>query len=399
MSAVDPWRRAARCFAAAAFSLSLALSLASLTACASSEGENAPPPPTPSEQKRMLLAAADRAIHVVLEDARADLKVVLAEFEGVVARAPACYLLASPDPVLGDWGKKKRDERQALLEAASNRTQEQLKLLLAHYEEALWAVAAEGGRRGGGDALGARSGYLELDSKIAASLLQLSREVDVDGVAQSAESAINDHLALERAIRHEMPGVGILSLFKSPPTVGLFGPEDEGVATAVVFSRAKDDPLDASVVGPALAGKPAPVRPAPPGKLSLVQAMRHGIERGGLMVTTTAWRLDPAAQAGGVLPLTDEITAASHVASALCLPAVDKSDPTFRDVWDHVLVAEYRTALRRDDTGELLATIGWQVRWNVDFRGRMRVLVDRDDLVVVDDKVLPTLLAAAPATQ
>ncbi len=373
--------------------------VAGLAACAAEETERAPPSPTPSEQKRVLLAAVDRAVHAVLEDARSDLEKVVAEFDGVVERAPACYLLASPDPALLDWGKRKRVERKTLLESASNRTQEQLKLLLAHYEEALWAVAVEGGRAGRGDALGSRSGYLEIDSKISAALLQLSREVDVDGNAQAADAAINDHLALERAIRHEIPGIGIFSLFKSPPTVGLFGPEDEGVAAAIVFSRAKEDLLDASVVAPTLSGQPAAVRPAPPAALSLVQAVRHGIERGGLMITTTAWRLDPTASSRGALPVNGEVTAQSHLTSELCMPSVDKSDPAFRDVWDHVLVAEYRTALRRDDTGELLATIGWQVRWNVDFRGRMRVLVDRDDLVVTQDRVLPTLLAAAPAAQ
>ncbi len=377
----------------------LASLLIGLSGCASG-GDDTPPPPTPSEQKRMLFAAADRAIHVIFEDARVDLARVLAEFDRDVAVAPPCYLLASPDPALASYGETRRKERATRLEAASNRTQEQLKLLLEHYESALWAIAAEGGRIGGGDALGARSGYLELDQKIDAALLQLSREVDVDGVAQAAEAAINDHLALERAIRHELPGIGILSLFKSPPTEGLFGKDDEGVATAVVFSRAKDDLLDASVVGAALAGKPAPVRPTLPAKISFVQAVRHGIERGGMMVKTTAWQLDPAATDGhGAIPRCEEVVADSHLASALCIPSVDKRDPSFRDVWDHVLVAEYRTALRRDDTGELVATIGWQVRWNIDFSGRMRVLVDRDDLVLTDDRVLPTLLAAAPAPQ
>jgi hypothetical protein len=59
-------------------------------------------------------------------------------------------------------------------------------------------------------------------------------------------------------------------------------------------------------------------------------------------------------------------------------------------------VSEYRTALRRVDTGELLATIGWQVRWIVDFRGTMRVLVERSDLVLADDPILPRLLHLPP---
>ena len=64
----------------------------------------------------------------------------------------------------------------------------------------------------------------------------------------------------------------------------------------------------------------------------------------------------------------------------------------------HGVLTEYRTALRREDTKETIATLGWQVRWIVDFQGTMRVLVERSDLMLVDDPVLPGLLKK-PAAQ
>ena len=378
-----PFDPSNRCGGAAAL-----IACLGLAACASAPPDSATHEPTTVERKQTMLLATERAIHIIFEDARTDLVRIQKQFEAEVVKAPACYSLASAEPGLEPFGVDRRKERATRVAAAASRREQQLKLLLGHYETALWAVACEAGRREAGDGLGTRTGYVELDQKVDAALLQLAREVDTDGAIQAAEAASSDHVALERQIRHEIRGVGVLSLYKSQPIRGTFGPDDEGQATVAVFARAKPDPYDSKAA--ANGGTDAP----PPGKVSFVQAVRRHVERGGLMVAQTEWKFDAAAtDASGTLSRNAEVDVATYLASEICLPMVDKSDPSFRQLWDHVLVAEYRTALRNDDNGELIAVVGWQVRWNIDWMGRMRVLVDPFDQVLADDPVLPRLLA------
>jgi hypothetical protein len=125
--------------------------------------------------------------------------------------------------------------------------------------------------------------------------------------------------------------------------------------------------------------------------------VRRLVERGGIIDTETQWQLDPATpKKDGVVPLCPDVDPKYYVVTEEARPAVDTHAPDYVKLYDHVLVSEYRTALRRDDTGELLATIGWQVRWIVDFQGTMRVLVERSDLVLTDDPILPRLLHLPP---
>ncbi len=363
-----------------------------LSGCSSPPDAEPPRAPTVVERKQTMLLATESAIHVIMEDARLDLARVGQEFIAATASVPACWSLASAEPGLEPFGGEKRRRRAALVAGAAHRRRQELELMYRHYEAAMWEVGSEAGRREGGDALGSRTGDRELDRKIDAALLQLAREVDVDGAAEDADAVGSDRVTLERQIRHELPGIGVLSLYKSQPHKMAKGDEDEVQAAAVVFARAKPDPFAGEYAeGPALA--------PPPPHVSFVQAVRRHVERGGLQVASTDWRFDPAAaDALGTLPPNPEVDPASHVASEICLVRVDKSDPSFDLMRDHVLVSEYRTALRDDATGKLLAVIGWQVRFNVDFAGRMRVLVDPNDQVLEDDPVVQRLLEAASRT-
>ncbi|MBM4015762.1 MAG: hypothetical protein FJ293_12470 [Planctomycetes bacterium] len=365
--------------------------LALLASCGSPPEAERAQPQTVVERKQTMLLATERAIHVIMEDVRVDLARVEAEFAATTASLPACWSLASAEPGLEPFGADKRRQRAAHVASAAHRRRQQLELMYRHYEAALWAVGTEAGRREGSDMLGTRTGDRELDRKIDAALLQLAREVDVDGAAEEANAIGSDRVALERQIRHELPGIGVFSLYKSQPHKVARGDEDEVQAAAVVFARAKPDLFDAEFgAGPA---------PQPPERVSFVQAVRRHVERGGLQIALTDWRFDPAAaDASGTLPVSPEIDPANHVASEICLVRVDKSDPSFTQMRDHVLVSEYRTALRDDATGKLLAVIGWQVRFNVDFAGRMRVLVDPNDQVLPDDRVVQRLLEAASRT-
>jgi hypothetical protein len=320
-----------------------------------------------------MLLATEKAMHVVLEEARADVLKLRADFERDAGAAPRTFRLSASDPYLEPYGSAGRTQRRRLVEQAHATNATRLDLLLAHYEDAMWSVASEAGRRELGSTLGTRSGYVELDEKVDAALIQLHRDASVETLEQQATLRVHDDVVLERSVREDLEGLGILSLYKSAPTTGLFAPDQEGQAVAIVFAR--DPELDHGV------------------SFTVVQAVRRIIERGGVVLTSTPWRLDGAAD--GAVPASLEVDARRYLVTDPCIPAVDTASPSFAGLHDRILVSEHRTALRRDDTGALVATLGWQVRWNVDFRGHMRELLDRADLALEDDPVLPALLEAA----
>jgi hypothetical protein len=355
----------------------LALVAAFAAAC-SSEPETPPPPPpaTPAERKQRMLFATDNATHQVLRDARRDVLAVRGEMDAAIDAMPLPSMLGVTDAKLQAFDQPARDARAAAIKKVTDATEARLRGLLEHYEKALWTVAIEAGKLEHASELGSKTGYQELDDKVESALLQLNRDADVDELDQYRSLRSYDHVGLDRAVREELPKLGILSLYKSPPTQGLFAPGQEGQSAVVVFQR---DGI------------------APDVKLSYIQAVRRLVERGGIIDVETPWQLDPATpRKDGVVPLCPDVDPKFYVVSAEARPAVDTKAPDFNHLFDHVLVSEYRTALRRDDTGELLATIGWQVRWIVDFRGTMRVLVERSDLLMKDDKVLPRLLKLPP---
>lgn len=330
----------------------------------------------PAERKQRMLFATDSAIHRVILDARRDVLAVRAEFDDAVAKLPLPSMLGVTDAKLQLFDQPARDARANAITKIKDATEAKLKGLLDHYEKALWTVAIEAGKLEHASELGSRTGYQELDDKVESALLQLARDADVDEIDQMAALHSYDHVGLDRAIREEIEKQGILSLYKSPPQNGLFAPGQEGQAIVVVFQRD---------------GIPPDV------PLSYVQAVRRLVERGGIILTETPWALDPATpKKDGVVPLSPDVDPKYYVVSAEARPAVDTKAQDFNHLFDHVLVSEYRTALRRDDTGELLATLGWQVRWIVDFRGTMRVLVERSDLFLEADPVLPRLLNLPP---
>ena len=152
----------------------------------------------------------------------------------------------------------------------------------------------------------------------------------------------------------------MISLYKSQPVNGLFEAGQEGQAVVLVFQR---DGLEPTV------------------PLAWVQAVRHVVQRAGIVIDSTPRAIDPdTPKKDGIVGVATEVVSTKYFVSVEARPAVDRGAPGFENLHDHVVITEYRTALRREDTGETIATLGWQVRWIVDFRGTMRVLVERSDL-------------------
>jgi len=352
-----------------------------LAACAAGGDEVSQPPaePTPLERRHRMLLGVERVIHHTLQDARRDARRVSDGFQASADSAPRAFRLNSSDPTLAIYGDEEQRLRRAAIEQAQAVAEAKLALLLEQHESALWAAARRSGLAEQGGDLGTRTGYQELDDKVEAGALQLQRAIDVEAIRQAATLMTYDDVSLDREVRHEVAGAGVLGLFKSPPTVGLFAPGQEAQAVVVTFVR---DALPPEV------------------PLSFVQAERSRVERGSMLLSSTPWRLESGiVDRPGVVPVRSAIDARKALATEIRVPSIDVRSPSFRDLHNHVVAREFRTALRRDDTGEILATMGWQVRWNVDFRGMMRVLTDVDDRVLADDSVLPSMLAAAAPRQ
>jgi hypothetical protein len=357
--------------------LATALTGLLLGACAAPE-EEPPPPPGPAQRKRMILLAAEAEIHQLLGAARREMGQMSEGFLAEVDAAPRAFRLSSSDPELATYGTAAQAERRIRVEQVEERAKASVTVLLEKYETALWDAARRASARERGADLGSRTGYIDLDEKVDAAMVQLERDANLEQIDQAATLKLYEDVMLERELRLEVPGLGILSLFKSPPTLDLFAPRQEAQAVALAFVRG---------------GLPPEV------PLTFVQAERGRLERGGLLLTATPWQLDAGGGGTGVLPLRADIDARASIATEVLIPSVDVASPTFPALRDHVVVREYRTILRRDDTGETLATIGWQVRWNVDARGYMRVLVDSHDLVLPGDRTVPALLRAAAPQQ
>jgi hypothetical protein len=368
----------------------LPLALALLAGC-SSEPEKPPtetprppeaqkrdlPPASPSQRKMRMLLGTELAMRQVLQDARVDSAAIRRDFDELVAKLPLPSMLSVTDDALAVFDQAARDARAKVIGDAETVAETRMNALLVHYESRHWMLATEASRMENGHELGTRSGYQELDDKVEAAMLQLSRSADVEGIQQLATLRTYDHVGLDREVREELPGKGVISLYKSQPVNGLFEAGQEGQAVVLVFQR---DGLEPTV------------------PLAYVQAVRHIVQRGGIVLASTPWVLDPSTpKKDGMVAIAGEIDPAKYFVSAEARPAVDRKVEGYGELSDHVVVTEYRTALRREDTGETLATIGWQVRWIVDFQGTMRVLVERNDLLLVDDPVLPGLLPKKPA--
>ena len=335
-------------------------------------------PRSPSDRKQRMLFAMELAARQAMRDARRDVTSIRKDFNDRVDLLPLPSMLSVTDDSLGIFGQADRDARAKAVLAAQAETVARLKGLLAHYEKALWTLATEAGRLESGQELGTRSGYQELDDKVEAAMLQIARLADVEGIEQLATLRTYDHVGLDREVREELAGKGILSLYKSQPVNGLFERGQEGQAVVLVFQR---DGLEPTV------------------PLAWVQAVRHVVQRAGIVVASTPWAIDPdTPKKDNIVGVATEVVSTKYFVSVEARPAVDRGAPGFENLHDHVVLTEYRTALRREDTKETIATLGWQVRWIVDFQGTMRVLVERSDLMLVDDPVLPGLLKK-PAAQ
>jgi len=325
-----------------------------------------------SQRKRRMLLATENAVHALLGRATEELDEVNREFERELDAIHTGPMLSVIDDVLEEYAREERDRFSRQVIDLEERTVTRLEAILELYRHRLWTVASEAGKVEGAKNLDFRSGYRELDEKVEATIVQLERVANVVGAEQTATLRAHDAVVLHREGKFELDA-GQLLHFRSNPD--LMDPSDHS-PVSICFALIQPD-LDNEI----------PVR--------FVQAVNHRIERDGIVVREKPWRFDPGIPSKeGLLPLRREIRAPGYVATDLLTPQVNLQFPGSQVLSDFVLVAEYRTALQHAETEEILATIAWQIRWAVDYRGRGQVVDARRHAprLMEEDPVLPALL-------
>ena len=95
-------------------------------------------------------------------------------------------------------------------------------------------------------------------------------------------------------------------------------------------------------------------------------------------VRDSLWRWDPNVPSGdGNLPLDPRFEVPGYSVSQVMLPAVNSMDPNFEAFRDHTFRYEYETVATREDTGEVLCGVKWEIRWRATRRGAV-ILVEAD---------------------
>ncbi len=338
-------------------------------------------------RKKRMMMATKSAITQLLGQASERTDAIRSQYEEVLNTVQKTLHLEVADPVLEQYGDTEWEVFRTQIDTLQEGTESALQELLDDYGRRFWGIAESAAQRERGSEVGTRSGYQELDDVVEASLAQLERQADVEGVDQLARTRKSQRVALGRKIKHEVEGLGKFLLFVSAP---------EDVRDLPVPSRARDtsgfERIDQSIACVAAFHRSDEAMDTP---LRLVQAVRYRVERGGVILEETEWKFDPrTGDENGVVPLGD-VGDPAYLASQPMVPLIERESAGFAALHNHTLVAEYRLRLENAVTGEEHATLAWQAAWLIDYRGQLRVdFSETEERVVEDDLVISDLRAA-----
>lgn len=251
-------------------------------------------------------------------------------------------------------------------------------------EEEAWRIAREvGGQRAGADSgYGFVSGVRELDARVEVTLEQLKSIADVRSLEDMAAIRRAEVLQLSHDFHHDItpedldtavPGMSASlteSSSGSGPRVGRFFLFRSGELENQRFDR-----QDSYGVVVAFQNERIPLDH----RLGLVQAARHRVVRGGMIVEDFGWTLDPQTPNGdGRLPNNRDSVDPRAVASECMFPAVNVDHSLFRELRDFQVIYDYKTALYDETQRRVLGALSWQVTWSLSRDGQVRLLEHAD---------------------
>lgn len=357
------------------------LALLACLLCLGCAAQDPPSGPSLEEQvgirKRRMMNASAMAIQGLVRQAYIDIEAVHEQFQLQLEGVRTGPMLNIIDRVLEELGASERAAFRRQVEDLEEQTLKLLSALLRSYEERLWFVVTEAGELENASNPDWRSGHRELDEKAIATTLQLRKFADLEGIHQQATFRAYDRVELVRELKSDVDGIGRVMFFLSEPRRDIDRtPYQEYSSIAFVLAReSRDDPRE----------------------VQWVQAVRHRMERGGISILITPWKLDDSVgNPRGILPLRAEMRDPGYVVSDVIRPVVNLDVEGFSEFQDYHLVSEYRTGLIDAATREPLVTIQWQLRWLLDRKGELHA-VPREQApahFLPNDSVLPDLIPA-----
>ena len=234
-------------------------------------------------------------------------------------------------------------------------------------------IAAEVGGDGQGAGYGFVSGVQEVDEMALVSVELLQGYADVEGLHTLGEIRRGEMLELNQAFRHDVQAdelaghadrakaalvgeeegrsdrVGRLLLFESGVVRGLRMDQQENVVAVVAFQNDRL-PVDHDI--------------------GLIQARRHRVSRGGMVVLDSPWQLDPQTpNRDGVPRMRDDLVDMRFVASEAFIPSLNVDHSSFERLRDFTVIYDFKTGVLDRRTGEIIGAVSWQTKWIVSMNG------------------------------
>ena len=392
----------------------VALGLA-VAGCHSSEdpAQSAEQEPSPATRRLQMLRSSEAALNRVLGSTADAVDGIRRDFYDSMEALSVVHELDVVDDALQTLGAEARSSDRERIRDLESRTIERLEQVLEHADQQMWEVAESAGRRERGSDPNYRSGYQELDGMVLAASSLLHQRADINGLRQVALSRATERLTLQRAMFHDLRGVGRVMLFLSEPRDlselegrAPFRDETgdlsviEGVKSALALSPhvgAVDG--EARVVRARTAEEVETETVAesarPP--VRFLQARRAVVRKAGIVQVFSPWAWDRTTDDGLVPPVGP--LQEGYLASEVVNIAPEADLEALDALRDHELALEFRSALQNSDTGEILVSLSWKVVWSVDYRGQCRVQPDLAERHVLEhDPVLESLLRADRST-
>lgn len=257
-------------------------------------------------------------------------------------------------------------------------------------------IAAEIGGDGEGAGYGFVSGVQEVDEMARVTIELLQGYADVEGLRDMGEIRRGEMLELNQSFRHDVTAedlaghadqalasllpapegrsgrVGRLLLFQSDVLDALRMDHQENVVVVVAFQNDRI-PVDHG--------------------LGLIQARRHRIVRGGMVVLDSPWTLDPQTPGrDGVPAMREDLVERRFLASEAFVPAINVDHADFERLRDFTVIYDYSSGVLDRRTGEVLGAISWQLQWIVSMEGGAAMLDSAPPSFDAEARVLTSLL-------
>lgn len=252
----------------------------------------------------------------------------------------------------------------------------------------------------GGDGQGAGYGFIsgvqEIDEMANVTVELLQGYADVEGLRDMGEIRRGEMLELNQAFRHDIKAeelaghadqaaaallpnesgrsarVGRLLLFQSSVFESLRMTGHENVVAVVAFQNDRL-PIDHD--------------------LSLLQARRHRVVRGGMVVLDAPWTLDPQTpNRDGVPAMRMDLVDPRFVASRAFIPSLNVDHTDFDRLRDFTVIFDFKTGVIDQKTGEVLGAISWQLQWIVSMVGGVAMLDSAPPMFDEEGAVLVELM-------